>query len=114
VSVNKQLIAEGEKIDQKDNEKLNALAHALQYHDFDAAGRLLSLGARPDTPVTFLDMPVAWLPVVDGDVEAVKALRKLGINYSKLRYRGATAIDFASQSGNKELLDALRSPGAVL
>jgi hypothetical protein len=44
----KKLIASGEPIDQQDNEKLTALAHALQNQDL-AAARLLMLGAHPDT-----------------------------------------------------------------
>ena len=34
-------------------------------------------------------------------------MRAYGVDYSKLRYRGATAFDFAKQSGNNALLKAL-------
>jgi hypothetical protein len=41
----KKLIASGEPIDQQDNERLTALAYALQNRDLAAARRLLMLGA---------------------------------------------------------------------
>jgi ankyrin repeat protein len=41
----KKLIAAGEPIDQRDNEKLTALAYALQDQNLAAAKRLLTLGS---------------------------------------------------------------------
>jgi hypothetical protein len=41
-------------------------------------------------------------------------MREFGVNYSKLRYRGATAFDFAKQSGNRALLEALGHDEATL
>jgi len=72
------------------------------------------LGARADAPVGISQMPVALLPVMEGNIEAVRMMRRFGVDYSKLRFRGATAIDFAKQSGNSELLDALGQNAAAL
>jgi tetratricopeptide (TPR) repeat protein len=101
------LIAAGEAIDQKDNEQMTALAYALQRAKLDAAARLLRLGARPETPVGMEEMPAALLPVMDGNVDAIRVLQRAGVDYSNLHYRGATAIDFARQSGNDAMLKAL-------
>jgi len=103
----KKLVAGGERIDQQDNAKLTALAYALQNQDLGAAGRLLALGARPDTPVGGAGVPVALLPVLSADVNGVRLMRQSGVDYSKLRYRGATALEIAKRLGNSALLDAL-------
>ena len=110
----KQLIAAGEQLDQKDNNKLTALAFALKNRDLAAAKRLLALGARSDIPVGYGDVPVALMPVMEGDLQAIRIMQQYGVDYSKLRYRGATAFDFAKQSGNSALLKALGDKGAVL
>jgi tetratricopeptide (TPR) repeat protein len=106
-SAAKQLIAAGEQIDQRDNDRLTALAYALQNHDLAAAKRLLALGAHGDAPVGYGDVPVALLPVMEGSIEAVRLMQQFGVDYYKLRYRGATAFDFAKQSGNSALLEVL-------
>jgi len=103
----RELVAAGEPIDQKDNDNFDALAYALQDRDFDAVRRLLALGARPETPVGAAAVPVALLPVLSGDVAGVRVMRKLGVHYSNLRYRGVTALDFAKQQGNQAMLSAL-------
>jgi hypothetical protein len=110
----RQLVATGEAIDQKDNDNFDALAYALQDRDFDAVRRLFALGARAETPVGAAAVPVALLPVLSGDVAGVRVMRKLGVNYSKLRYRGATALEFAKQQGNPALLAALGSGQTAL
>jgi tetratricopeptide (TPR) repeat protein len=110
----KQLIVTGERVDQPDNEGMTALAYALQNGDSAAAKRLLALGAQPDTAVGPLKLPVALIPVMEGNIDAVRTLRQAGVDYSKLRYRGATAADLAKASGNKELLDLLTEGGAQL
>jgi tetratricopeptide (TPR) repeat protein len=110
----KQLIAAGEPIDQQDNDGMTALAYALQDKDFAAARRLLALGARPDATIGPLGMPVALLPVMAGSVDGVRLLKQAGVDYSKLRYRGATAADVAKASGDRELLEALTEGGSAL
>jgi hypothetical protein len=103
----RKLIAAGEPIDQQDNEKLTALAYALQNEDLSAAKRLLALGARPEIPVGAAGIPVALLPVLSADINAVRLMRHSGVNYSKLKYRGATAMELAKEIGNPALIDAL-------
>ena len=110
----KKLIASGEAIDQKDNDEMTALAFALQNDEFGAAERLLALGASPETPVTVAAIPVALLPVLDGDRTAIGVLQRAGVDYSKLRYRGSSALDLARQTGNDDLLDALSPKGRTL
>jgi tetratricopeptide (TPR) repeat protein len=114
VPVAAQLIATGEKVDQKDNENLNALAHAIQREDSAAIRHLLRLGAKLDTPVGSDDMPVALMPVLAGNVEIVKLLQQLGADYARISYHDATAFDFARQTGDTELLDALKPRPQVL
>lgn len=103
----KKLLGSGESIDEQDNDQMTALGYALQKGQVDAAKRLLQLGARADTPVGVEAMPVALLPVLDGNVEEVRALKRAGVNYSKLSYHGATAFDFAKQTGDDALLHEL-------
>jgi tetratricopeptide (TPR) repeat protein len=110
----KQLLASGEQIDQLDSEKMTALALALNAEDLAAARRLLMLGARPQTPVGYNDMPVALLPVLAGNIPGIRLMQQFGVDYSKLRYRGATALDYAKQSGNNALLGILNSKGTQL
>ena len=103
----KKLVAAGEAVDQKDNAGMTALALALQSDELEAAQRLLDLGADPETPATTAAIPVALLPVIDGNLPAIALLRRAGVDYSKLRYRGATAVDVAEEAGDTTLLEAL-------
>jgi tetratricopeptide (TPR) repeat protein len=103
----KELIAAGEQIDQLDNKKYTALAKALNEENLDAARRLMKLGARADISVGYEEIPVALLPVLEGNLKAIRMLRQSGVDYSTLRYRGVTAIEFAQQLGDPELLEAL-------
>jgi len=102
-----QLVAAGENIDNKDNSGLNALAHAVQDQDAATARRLLRLGASPATPVGYGDVPVALMAVMGGNLELVKLMRQFGADYGKLTFQGATAFDYAKQTGDPELLKAL-------
>jgi tetratricopeptide (TPR) repeat protein len=110
----RQLVAAGEPIDQKDNDNFDALAYALQDRDFDAVRRLVALGARPETLIGLAAVPVALMPVFSGDAAGVRVLRGLGVNYSKVRYRGATALDIAKQQGNEGMLSALGGDNTTL
>ena len=103
----KKLIATGEHIDELDSDRQTALSYALSNGDLGATRRLLALHANPEMPVGSEEVPVALLPVMQGNIAAVRLLREQGVNYSKLRYRGITAFDFARQSGNEKLLQAL-------
>jgi tetratricopeptide (TPR) repeat protein len=103
----KKLIAAGEAIDQKDNRGMTALALALQSDELEAVQRLLDLGAGLETPVTSGNIPVALLPVMDRNFPAIALLRRTGVDYSKLRYRDATAVELVKQIGDSELLQAM-------
>ena len=110
----RKLIASGEGVDQKDNEGMTALALALQEKDLAAVKRLLALGARTDVAVGSLAIPVALLPVLEGDADAIRLLRRQGVNYARLKFRGASAVDIARQSGSRAALEALGNNEAVL
>jgi ankyrin repeat protein len=101
------LIAAGEPIDQQDNEQQTALAYALQDQDLAAARRLLALGAHADTPVGATRLPVALLPVLSADAEAARMLRQHGVDYARITFRGATAVEIAKRIGNPAIIDAL-------
>ncbi|HLJ37222.1 MAG TPA: hypothetical protein VKT54_02315, partial [Steroidobacteraceae bacterium] len=88
--------------------------HALQNHDLSAARRLLALGAQPEFPVGPIGMPVALMPVMEGNLDEIRLMQHSGVDYSRLRFRGATALDYAKQSGNKELLNVLGRHGTIL
>jgi ankyrin repeat protein len=68
----KQLIAGGEHIDQRDNQARTALALALENDNLDAARRLLALHAHPDAPVGYEGIPLALVPVIQGNIEAIR------------------------------------------
>lgn len=108
----KKLVAAGTPIDQLDNEKMTALALALQDNELDAVERLLRLGARPETPVSYVEIPTALWPVTNGNLEAIRIMQRAGVDYSKLIYRGITAYEYAKQIGDKELLEVLK-PGTL-
>lgn len=113
LSAAKALIATGERIDQQDDLKMTALAYALQKNDLATARRLLTLGARADAPVGFEEVPLALMPVMEGNVAAVRMLRKAGVKYSKLRFRGTTALQIARQTGDDTLIAALEPDETV-
>ena len=46
-------------------------------------------------------------PVIDRNLAAIAFLRRAGVDYSKLRYRGATVVDLIKDSGDFVLLEAL-------
>jgi tetratricopeptide (TPR) repeat protein len=101
------LVAAGEKIDQKDNENLSALAHAIQDENLQAARRLLRLGAKTDIRVGYGDVPVALMPVMSGNIEMIKLLQEYGADYARLSYQGTTAFEFAKQTGDADLSEVL-------
>jgi tetratricopeptide (TPR) repeat protein len=103
----RKLIAAGEDVDERDNEKMDALAYALQGHDMAVVTRLLKLGARPSVPVGDDAVPAALLPVMIRNLDAIRTLREHGVKYSSISYRGVTAMDMARRSGDPALLAAL-------
>lgn len=107
----RQLVAAGEKLDMQDNHGMDALAYALAGGDTDVARRLLAIGARPDTLVGPERIPVALLPVVSRNFAAIELMRKAGVDYKQVRFRGMTALDVARQEGDEALLRAV-DPGS--
>ena len=110
----KKLLASGEKIDERDSENMTALAYALQNRDLPAVRHLLALGAHPEFPAGPMGMPLALMPVMDGNLDEIRLMQHSGVDYSRLRFRGASALDYAKQSGNKDLVDLLTPHGASL
>jgi ankyrin repeat protein len=110
----RKLAAAGENVDQKNNDGMTALALALQSGELDAVQRLLDLGAGLETPVTPGNIPVALLPVMDGNFPAIALLRRAGVDYSKVRYRGATVVDLVKQLGDPALLEAVAGTETTL
>jgi len=105
----RQLVAAGDKIDQVDNMNFTALSYALQQRDGATVRRLVRLGAHPDAPVGPQKIPAALIPVINRDLNGVKLMMSLGVDYSKLRYNGATALDHARQTQDRELLEVLEA-----
>lgn len=103
----KQLTKAGELIDQNDNQKMTALAYAVQTKDTSTARRLLQLGALPTATVGYDAIPVALLPVFTNDLASIALMKKFGVDYATLRYRGSSAQKYARDSGNKKLIEAL-------
>lgn len=103
----KALKAIGEQIDQMDNRKMTALAYALSDKDIDTARRLLRLQARHDLMVGPSELPLALIPVLAEDYPGIKLLRQFGVDYTKIKYQNATAIDHAKGIGNQKLLEAV-------
>ena len=103
----KQLVAEGESLDQVDNNQNSALTYAIGNRDNTAAKRLLTLGAKTNATVTSDNVPVALIPVLNGDIDGVRLMVQFGVDYSALRYHGVSANEYAKQLGNAQLLKAL-------
>lgn len=107
VPVARQLLAAGERIGMQDERKLDALAYALRRGETSIARRLLQMGASPLAEVGHEKMPVALLPVLSRDVASIRLMRRAGVDYTKLRYQGTTAVEHARQQGDAKLLEAL-------
>jgi tetratricopeptide (TPR) repeat protein len=106
------LTRQGEPVDQRDNGQMTALALALENNDLDAARRLIGLGASPVAAVGPQSIPAAFLPIAAGSKAGIRLLQQHGVNYSTLRYRGASAAELARRAGRgdlAELLDARES-----
>lgn len=109
-----QLKATGESLDLRDNQRFTALAYAIQESDLDTARRLLRLGARPDATIGPDDMPVALLPVINGDIAAIRLMQQFRVDYTELRHRGTTAVEYAKRIGDRRLLEAITRQSSTL
>lgn len=110
----KKLIAGGERIDQLDNQRASALAYAVRQKDYETAKRLLSFGARPELIVGNFELPVAILPLLEGDYDGIIELRKIGVDYSKITYQGISLLQYAKKIKDEKLIRALgKSPSNI-
>ena len=80
------LVKSGESVDQKDNRGMTALAYALGEREYETADRLVKLGASPIATIGDQDMPVALIPVLNNDIQGIRLMRRLGVNYSNIRF----------------------------
>jgi ankyrin repeat protein len=103
----KLLLSRGELIDQFDGERFSALAHVVRIGNMDAAVRLLKLGASPQARVGPDEMPVALILVLTGNVEGIQAFKRAGVDFSRIEYRGLSAIDIARRSGDQRVIEAI-------
>lgn len=107
----KQLAKIGEVVDQSDNRKMTALAYAVNAKQADTALRLLQIGARPTVTVGHDEVPIALLPIFTDDLTMIELMRKFGVDYATLSYRGNTAREYALARGNRKLIEALSNKG---
>jgi tetratricopeptide (TPR) repeat protein len=96
-------------IDTKDNNNLNALAYALMNNDIESARRLIRLGAQPTELVSDQEYPVAMIPLFYQHKEGVRLMLESGVNLSNMKYRGISALGYAEQLQNPEILQLIRS-----
>ncbi len=109
----KALVRAGEPLDQTDNEGRTALMLALADDDIAAARRLLDAGARTDVGSAG-GLPVALLPVVQGNPAGVRLMREHGVDYRKLNVGGMSALDIARSLGNLEVVSAMDGKAGAL
>ncbi|MBK0391856.1 tetratricopeptide repeat protein [Ramlibacter algicola] len=107
IEVARQLVRAGEDISAQDNRQMDALAYALAEHDAGAARRLLAAGARADALVGPEKMPLALLPVLVGDPAGIEVMKRAGVDYRQLRFRGMTAAEIARDAGDAAVQKAL-------
>jgi len=107
-----QLKAIGESVDQRDNEGMTALAYALKSHAYESVVRLIRLGAKPDALIGPQAFPVAFIPIFSKDYEGIRTLKKMGVDYSKLRFQGTTAGDISKKIGDPKLVELLKTTGS--
>lgn len=95
-------------VDTKDNNNLNALAYALMDNDIASARRLIALGASHTELVSDQEYPVALIPVFYQHTEGIQLLLESGVNLSALKYRGISALGYAEQLNNPEILRLIK------
>lgn len=108
VPVIKKLVSNGLSLDQADNSGMTAFALALSEKNHAAARRLLRLGCNVNTKAVYGEYPVVLIPVMNRDIEGIKILRDHGIDFSKVKLGGTTALEMARQFGDAATLRAMR------
>lgn len=101
------LAKSGENVDQKDNNGMTALAYAVEHREYETASRLVKAGASPLATIGEQSVPLALVPVFNQDLQGIRMMKRLGVNYASVSYQGVSAVNYARKMGNKELLDAL-------
>lgn len=114
ISVAQSLISTGEKIDQTDNNRMNALSYAIVQKDISTAKRLMQLGANTNALIGNENMPISLLPVMIEDVTLVKLMQQSGVDYSKIRFQGMSGTEIVRRSGNAKLLEQVEGKAAML
>lgn len=114
VPVAQQLLRAGEKIGVQDDRQMDALAYALRNGESAIARRLLRLGANPLAEIGTEKMPAALIPVITRDLESIRLLQRAGVDYTKVRYQGMTAVDVAKGQGDTKLQRLLDPRGGSL
>lgn len=102
-AVARQLIAAGEKVDMRDEKGLAALAHALRNKETGMVARLLRLGANPLAEAGPEGMPAALIPVITRDFDSIRVLQRSGVDYTKVRFQGTSAVEYARSQGDTKL-----------
>lgn len=97
----------GENVDQKDNNGMTALAYAVERRDYETASRLVKVGASPLATIGEQAVPVALTAVFNNDLQGIRLMKRLGVNYSNIHFQGMTAMNYARKTGNKKMLDVL-------
>ena len=101
------LAKSGENVDQKDNNGMTALAYAVERRDYETASRLVKVGASLLVTIREQAVPVALVPVFNNDLQGIRLMKRLGVNYSSIHFQGMTAMNYARKMGNKKMLDVL-------
>lgn len=112
--VAQQLLRAGEKIGVQDDQQMDALAYALRNGESGIARRLLRAGANPLAEIGPEKMPAALIPVITRDFESIRILQRAGVDYTKVRYQGMTAVDVARSQGDVKLQRLLDPRGGSL
>lgn len=112
--VAQQLLRAGEKVGVQDDQQMDALAYALRNGESGIARRLLRVGANPLAEIGPEKMPAALIPVITRDLESIRILQRAGVDYTKVRYQGMTAVDVARNQGDVKLQRLLDPRGGSL
>lgn len=94
-------------IDSLDGRGYTALAYALENNDLEAARRLVALGASLSSEIGPDKYPLALMPVLRGHIAGVRFAIDQGIDYGRVEYRSVSALDYARQVGNPEVIELL-------
>lgn len=103
----KSLVKIKNNIDSKSPENHTALSMALMNNDFISAKRLINLGASLKEKVGRENFPIAFIPIVNQSTQGMLVLLSSTININEIKYNGQTALDFAKNFPNQEIIRML-------